>query len=200
MQDDETRKADTAQDTGNPQDTEYAQSAGHAGYADMESRIFQVLGACEDLPAFQERIAEFVRAMGFDSFSYILLGDDRHRLLRPRRVCCTLPETLVSDYDTEAYHHDDIALDYAFHNAGARFYSDLQGDLGRTPYETRAKRINREIYNLYRAHGYYDLYLVPLHRGGRTALFSVGLTDTTATTLAQTARKIGQDEEGAAGD
>ena len=194
MQDDETVKGDAAQSA---QDT---QSAGHAGYADMESRIFQALGASEDLPAFQERIAEFVRALGFDSFSYILLGDDRHRLLRPRRVCCTLPEALVGDYDAEAYHRDDIALDYAFHNAGARFYSDLQAHLGRTPYETRAKRINREIYNLYRAHGYYDLYLVPLHRGGRTALFSVGLTDTTATTLAETARKIGQAEQGGASE
>ena len=145
--------------------------------ADMETMFYRGLNACADMPDFQTRIAEFLMEMGFDTFSYTLVGMGDKRLAAPKRLFSTLPEELLEVYDAKKYHSHDIALDYAFHNQRDIFYSDLQGDLKRTSYETDAKLVNREIFNLYRSFGYYDFYLIPMRRDGRITLFSVGACD-----------------------
>lgn len=147
--------------------------------ADIETMFHCGLNACGDLAAFSDRITGFLNEVGFDSFSYAMVGAGGRRLQPPRRILATLPEALLAAYDANDYHRFDVALDYAFHNRQEALYSDLQGALKQTPFETGAKLINQEIYNLYRSFGYYDFYLIPMQRQDRISLFSVARTTPT---------------------
>ena len=156
--------------------TEPAQGASRRT-ADMETMFYRGLNASRDMPDFKARIAGFLAEMGFDTFSYLLVGMGSKRLASPERLFTTLPEELLAAYDEKQYHKRDIALDYAFHNRRDIFYSDLQGELKQTSFETETKLMNREIYNLYRSFDYYDFYLIPMRRDGRVTLFMVGARD-----------------------
>lgn len=145
--------------------------------ADIETMFYRGLNTCADMPAFGARITAFLRDLGFDTFSYVALSSNGGRLQPPKRILTTLPEALVAEYDAKGYHAHDIALDYAFHNRRDVFYSELQTDLKQASFETGAKLINQEIFNLYRSFGYYDFYLIPMRRDDRITLFSVGARD-----------------------
>lgn len=140
---------------------------------DLEARFYRELNSAHDIDSFGNRIEDAMAHLGFDAFSYWVIGSGGRRLAEPKRLFTTLPEELHADYDERGYHRSDITVDYVYHNSGDVLYSSLQRALKRFPFETQSRLINREIHLLYRSYGYHDFYIVPLHREGTTSFLSV---------------------------
>jgi hypothetical protein len=122
--------------------------------AESEFGYYAELSGAKDVEEFEKKIAESIRALGFDEFSYCWTANaepDAGRLIN-------ISPHLLEDYFSEQFYEQDLILPYANATTVPVYQSTLHDYAASAPFETKVSRMMKSINSLNRSHGYYDFY------------------------------------------
>lgn len=135
----------------------------------FEAACYKQLTSANTIEEFTDKISGILKGMGFPTFTFSSLTN------APRFILSTLPEALTRSYQKENF----INCDYAFRygqsapTKTAIFRSSIEDYMAAAPVETFDMIRNRRLSNLFKCHGFYDYYLIPLSSGPCCYLLSI---------------------------
>ena len=135
----------------------------------FEAASYKKLMSAGNIDEFTIKISQILRKMGFSTFSFICLTNS------PRFLLSNLPDALMHSYQKKNFINSDYAFLYGQSTpvAAPIFRSTIMKYMAAAPVETHDMARNRELSNLYKCHGFYDYYLIPISSGSACYLLSV---------------------------
>lgn len=135
----------------------------------FEAACYKQLTSANTIEEFTGKISGILEKMGFPTFTFSSLTN------APRFIISTLPEALIRSYQKGYFINSDYAVHYGLSGQSSVpiFRSTIENYMAAAPVETLDMARNRKLSNLFKCHGYYDDYLVPLSSGQCCYLFSI---------------------------
>jgi len=137
----------------------------------FEAACYKSLYLARTPQDFADQISDILGNLRFSAYSFIGLTP------APRFLFDTLPDALMRAYGQEKFTGDDYALCYGRSASAPTLRSTIEDYMAAAPVETRDMARNRELSALFKSHGFYDFYLIPLSSGRNRYLFSVTTED-----------------------
>ena len=122
--------------------------------SEVEFGYYAQLSESVDVNEFKQKIDKFIRALGFDEFSYFRtsgVGQDPQKLIS---IC----STMVNEYYTEKLYEKDLILTYANKNTKPIFQTVLYEYAAQSPVDTETSRGMKALCKLNNSYGYYDFF------------------------------------------
>lgn len=122
--------------------------------SEVEFGYYAQLSESVDVNEFKQKIDKFIRALGFDEFSYFRSGganEDPQDLV-------TISQDMLKNYYMEEFYKYDLILNYINVNVSPIYQSALHGYVDNAPFEIEMTRLMKAIYALNKSYGYYDYY------------------------------------------
>ena len=133
----------------------------------FEIQCYQTLTSASSPQEFTDRITRILKQLGFTTFSFTTLTPVPHMLFN------SLPKPLAHVYQTERLIRDDYAICYNQSLSAPILRSGIEDYMANAPVETRDMARNRMLSDLYKSHGIFDCYLIPIIDGNRRYLLSI---------------------------
>jgi len=135
----------------------------------FEASCYKQLTSAITTQDFTAKISVILEKMGFTTFSLASLAN------APRFLLSTLPDDLTQSYQKDNFINIDYAFRYSLSApvAAPILRSTIEDYMTNAPVETLDMARNRKLSNLYKCHGFYDYYLIPICSGPTCYLLSV---------------------------
>jgi len=139
--------------------------------SETEFGYYAQLSEVRDIYEFEKKIEKFIKALGFDEFSYFRAEGAKGD---PQKLVTISPNMLKNYYSEEFYKHD-LILNYLNLNVSPIFQSTLHDYVEKAPFEIEITRLMKNIYALNKSYGYYDYYncLAKASNGNGNVMLSV---------------------------
>jgi len=137
----------------------------------FEAACYKSLYPARSPQDFANQISDILGKLGFSAYSFMVVTPTS------RFLFTTLPDALIQVYVQEKFMSDDYALCYGRSASAPTLRSTIEEHMAAAPVETRDMVRNRELSALFKSHGFYDFYLIPLSSGRNRYLFSVTAED-----------------------
>lgn len=131
----------------------------------FEASCYKQLTTASNIEEFKDKISVILDQMGFTTFSLASMTNS------PRFLLSTQPDDLTKCYQKENFINCDYAFRYCLSAPILR--STIEDYMTNAPVEIRDMARNRKLSNLYKCHGFYDYYLIPISSGPTRYLLSV---------------------------
>ncbi|MBL4800481.1 MAG: autoinducer binding domain-containing protein [Emcibacter sp.] len=138
---------------------------GTAVQKELEEHCQKVFGTIRSQQEFTNKISDILERLGFTGFSFTALTP------APYLLYTSLSEAFLQTYHAEGFMVDDY--DVRYRGTGPTFRSAISQYMAAAPVETSDMARNREIGDLYKSHGLYDSYLIPVTSAGDRFVFCV---------------------------
>lgn len=135
----------------------------------FEASCYKQLTSASTIEEFTDKISVILGQMGFTTFTLAALTN------KPRFLLSTLPDELTQSYQKNNFINSDYAFLYSLSapDAASILRSTIEDYMTNAPVETHDMARNRKLSNLYKCHGFYDYYLIPISSGPTCYLLSV---------------------------
>lgn len=131
----------------------------------FEASCYKQLTTASTIEELKDKISVILDQMGFTTFSLASMTNS------PRFLLSTQPDDLTKCYQKENFINCDYTFRYCLSAPILR--STIEDYMTNAPVETRDMARNRKLSNLYKCHGFYDYYLIPISSGAACYLLSV---------------------------
>ena len=140
-------------------------------FKSFEAACYKSLYPTTSPAQFRDRLASILEKLGFSAFSLTTLSP------HPRLLLSNLPDGLQSAYERGNYKRVDYAITYANGSRHPMLRSRIEDYMAAAPLQSREMTRNQDLSILYKSHGFYEFYLIPIMAGRERYLFSITSQD-----------------------
>ncbi|WP_321389321.1 helix-turn-helix transcriptional regulator [Emcibacter sp.] len=140
-------------------------------FKSFEAACYKSLYPTTSPEQFCDRLASILEKLGFPNFSLTAVSP------HPRLLLHSMPDSLQNTYAQGNYDRVDYAISYANSSRHPILRSRIEDYFSAAPLQTREMARNQDLSILYKSHGFYEFYLIPIVTGGERYLFSITSED-----------------------
>tara|TARA_B100001939_G_scaffold219936_1_gene189295 strand:- start:4004 stop:4927 length:924 start_codon:yes stop_codon:yes gene_type:complete len=140
-------------------------------FKSFEAACYKSLYPTTSPEQFRDRLSNILEKLGFPTFSLTALNP------HPRMLFHNLPDATCSAYEQGNYDQVDYAISYANTAQLPILRSRIEDYMSVAPVQTGEMVRNQDLSILYKSHGFYEFYLIPVVTGRERFLFSLTSQD-----------------------